>query len=86
MPQDPLQDLFGSQGPESVKDLEDPAFLRYARNTPGVFDEKGHVIPQDQDYDLSAKPTTIQEQANQYRLACARRLIRLWREWKAQQS
>jgi hypothetical protein len=86
MLQDPLQGLFDSQGPTSAKDLEDSAFLRHISIMPGVFDDKGCVIPESQDYEPRASAPTVQRRANQYRRAQARRLIRLWREWKAQQS
>lgn len=69
-------------GPDSPKDLEDPAFLKFLEGkSPG-----GPIEPEWQDFDATANPRTEAEQAEQYRLAQARRLIRLYQEWKAGQN
>ena len=61
----------------SMKDLEDPAFLEYLKKR-----FPGKINPDEKDYDASDSGTD----AEKHRKAQARRLIRLWREWKAQLS
>jgi hypothetical protein len=61
------------------KDLEDPDFLRHVEERSGG--EK--IEPDPQDFDMNAPVRTNAEAAEQYRLAQASKLIRLWREWRA---
>jgi hypothetical protein len=65
-------------GPEKMKDLEDPAFLEHVRQQ-----FPGPVRPDDEDYDMTARPQTTEEEADQYWVAQARKLMRMYREWKA---
>jgi hypothetical protein len=64
---------------ESIRDLENPAFLEYLRQQ-GIV---GRINPDSEDFDWSAPAQTNKERAEQYRLAQARRLIRMYRDWKA---
>jgi hypothetical protein len=64
--------------PASIKDLENPAFLKYAKARAGQ-----PIKPDDEDFDKTVSAHTVAERAEQYRMAQARRLIRLYREWKA---
>jgi hypothetical protein len=62
-----------------MKDLEDPAFLKFVgERFPG-----GRVEPDDEDYDPDAIARTDEEAAHQYRLARARKLMRMYAGWKA---
>jgi len=67
-------------GPENIEGLQEPAFLRYIDQQVAA-----PIEPDDEDLDKSANPTTVKEQANEYRLAQARKLLRLYRQWKATQ-
>jgi hypothetical protein len=61
------------------KDLEDPEFLRFVKGRfPG-----GKVVPDDEDWDPDAIARTDEEAAHQYRLAQARKLMRMYAGWKA---
>jgi hypothetical protein len=67
--------------PESIKDLENPFFLAWAKaKVPWP------VQPDEQDYDSSSAAATDKEAAHQYRIAQARKLMRLYGEWKASLS
>jgi hypothetical protein len=64
----------------TLDDLADPRFLEWLASRIG-----GKPIqPDRQDHDLNAHAVTDEEGANQYRLARARKLLRLWKEWKAE--
>jgi hypothetical protein len=65
----------------SIKDLENPAFLKYVKFRAGQ-----PVKPDHEDFDKTVSAHTVAERAEQYRLAQARKLLRLYREWKAGQS
>jgi hypothetical protein len=65
-----------------LRDLNDPTFLRLLEAT---FPD-GNVTPDDRDYDKRATPRTDAEAAEEYRLAVARRVLRLWWGWKAAQN
>ena len=65
----------------SVDDLGNPEFVKYARN---LF--PNGIRPDDEDFDRNANPKTESARARQYKLAQTRKLIRLYREWKAQQN
>ena len=43
----------------------------------------GMIEPDAEDFDQTIRAETEREQANEYRLAVARKMIRLCREWKA---
>jgi hypothetical protein len=66
----------------TVKDLVNPEFLAWLDRVKGG---PGPIRPDKQDYDPSADPESMTDAqaAQQYRLACARKLMRLWEEWKA---
>jgi hypothetical protein len=67
--------------PKDVTELHDPAFHAYVRQRVGM-----PVTPDEEDFDWTAPAHTQAEQAHQYRLAQARKLLRLYREWKAGQN
>jgi hypothetical protein len=63
----------------SAKELENPEFLAWlAKRVPSM-----PIEPDPEDFDKSASLITMQQQAEQYRLAQARKLIRLYAEWEA---
>jgi hypothetical protein len=65
---------------ESVADLNDPEFLKYLRSR---FPNK--IEPDEQDYGATLDSSVSEiEMAQDYQIAQANRLLRLWREWKAQ--
>ncbi len=65
-------------GPASTRDLEDPAFLAFLRERfPGRA-----VEPEDVDFERPTTASTSEELARRYRRAQARRLVRLYRQWK----
>jgi hypothetical protein len=68
--------------PVEQQSFNDPAFLAYLR----TLYPDGPVTPDPQDYDVGATADTQEEQARQYRLACAGKVVRLYRQWKAEQS
>ena len=68
--------------PVELRDVCDPAFLEYLDHRCG----EGPIQPEAQDYDPNAVARTDAELACQYRLAQARRLKRLYAEWKAGQN
>jgi hypothetical protein len=68
-------------GPYSMKEMENPAFLEYIRQQCGM-----PVPPDKEDYDLTVFPRTEEEAGHQYRLAQSRKLLRMYREWKATQN
>src|SRR5207237_5460600 len=59
--------------------LNDPAFLAWLHQLPQP------VRPDGRDYDLAAEAVTVEELANQYRHAQARKLLRLYRQWQGEQ-
>jgi hypothetical protein len=61
--------------------LRDPDFLEQLR---AAFPD-GRILPDEEDFDLEINPQTDSECAEEYRLAQAKRVTRLWREWKAGQ-
>jgi hypothetical protein len=63
---------------KDIAELEDPTFLAYVKQRVGM-----PVKPDDEDYDWNLPANTIEEQAHEYRLAQASKLLRLYREWKA---
>jgi hypothetical protein len=68
--------------PADAEQLHDPAFLAYVRERfPG-----GPVKPDPEDYDREAPANTHAEWAEEYRLAQARKLLRMWADWKASLS
>jgi hypothetical protein len=66
----------------SLSDLANLDFVKYLRRE--FPDDR--VRPDDQDFDLSAEVTTDEQASEQYRLADARKVIRMYREWKAAQN
>ena len=68
--------------PNSPDDLTDPKFL-------ADLEQRGQgrpVEPDGQDFDQKVRPFTVAEQAEEYQLAHARKMIRLFREWKRDQN
>ena len=61
--------------------LNDPAFHAYLQ----VLWPQGIIEPDEADFDFGA-PAPEAEMAHQYRMAQARKLVRLYRGWKAEQS
>jgi hypothetical protein len=61
-------------------ELAEPAFLKYIS---GLFPD-GIVYPDDQDFDKNAKARAEGEMAFHFRLAQARKLVRVWRRWQAE--
>jgi hypothetical protein len=68
-------------GPYDMKELADPAFQDWVKTRDGW-----PVTPEKQDIDTSTPADSDAEAAHQYRLAQARKVVRLFREWKAQQN
>jgi hypothetical protein len=64
--------------PSEVDDLTDPDFLKWVTQHHG-----SPVEPDGPNFDRAAQPRTEKEQGHQYRLAQARKLMRLWGDWKA---
>jgi hypothetical protein len=67
-------------GPEKASD---PAFLEHLETQMGG---RKPITPDAEDLDEAARADTIEEQANQYRLAQARKMLRMYSEWKAAQN
>jgi hypothetical protein len=68
-------------GPDSADGLTNPLFVAHIkRNHPFPFK------PDDMDFDGSVTATTDEERREQYRLAQARKLMRLYRAWKQEQN
>jgi hypothetical protein len=65
--------------PTDIKQLEDPAFLLWVEKHHGL-----PVEPDEQDLDPRAVARTPEKQAHLYRIGQARKLMRLWGEWKAE--
>jgi hypothetical protein len=63
--------------------LDDPAFRSYLRER---FPPDGVIEPEGEDIQPKARPATDAECAHEHRLAQARRMVRLWQEWKAKQN
>jgi hypothetical protein len=64
------------------KDLENPQFVAHWKHLTGGKPIK----PDDQDYDPSADPKTIEETAHEYGLAQGRKLMRIYQAWKSEQN
>ena len=62
----------------NITDLTDPKFLGWIDKVHG-----GRIEPDPQDFDHSADARLLHQQAEQYRLAQARKLMRLYKEWNA---
>lgn len=73
-----MSELPDELRPEHVEDLHDPRFLAYLKKR-GRFP----IVPDAQDYEGMLSVETEAEQAHQYRLAQARKMLRLYGEWKA---
>jgi hypothetical protein len=67
--------------PTSLDQLEDPEFMRWLNKR-----FPGPQKPDEEDCDRSVHAATTAEKAHQYRLAQARKLMRLWGAWKAAQN
>jgi len=61
-------------------ELNDPAFLAWLQQFPQP------VRPDGRDYDGAAEAVTVEELAQQYRQARARKLRRLYQQWRAERS
>jgi hypothetical protein len=72
-----------SISPSDLKKLADPAFLEHLETRTGG---RKPITPDAEDLDEAARADTIEEQANQYRLAQARKMLRMYTEWKAAQN
>jgi hypothetical protein len=72
----PMNSIPEDIGPNSQEDSKEPAFLE----TPIKPDQ------QDIEYDPNACSCTDAEAAHKYRLAQARKMMRVWREWKEAQT
>ena len=64
---------------EALAALDDPAFARWLQTRLGG----SHLHPDEQDIDPAAQPSTSAEASEFWRLAEARKLVRLYQEWKA---
>ena len=64
-----------------ISELEDPQFCRWLESQ-----FSGPIKPDARDFDVSAKAHTEAERAKLYRLAQARKVMRLYRAWKASQN
>jgi hypothetical protein len=62
----------------TTKDLEDPAFQQYL----ATLFPSGKVRPDDQDFDRSLPTVTGTQRAEAYRIAQAKMMIRLYRQWR----
>ena len=62
----------------TTKDLEDPAFQQYLCT---LF-PSGKVRPDTQDFDQSLPTVTGAQRAEAYRIAQAKMMIRLYRQWR----
>jgi hypothetical protein len=71
---------FGETIPES--ELSNPAFIMHVRRE---FSNK-YILPDEQDFDASADVSTSMQAKAEYRKAQARKLVRLYRSWKAAQN
>ena len=78
-----MTDLPRNPEPTTMEDLENPVFLAWLKGR-----LRGRKMePDDQDYDFSiTRPVTNKEAGKLYRLAQARKMIRMYREWKASQN
>jgi hypothetical protein len=75
-----MTDLPGNPEPTSVKDLDNPMFLAWLK---GLL-QGGKFEPDDQDYDGPiTRPLTHKGAARIYRLAQSKKLMRMYRDWKA---
>jgi hypothetical protein len=63
---------------ERLEDLKDPQFLEYLKTHVGL-----PISPDHRGYNFSVVADTVEVQAHPYRLAEARKMLRLYREWKA---
>jgi hypothetical protein len=60
-------------------DMNVPAFLGHMR----IQFPNDHILPDDEDFDLSADVSTSSRARKAYRKAQARKLARMYRDWKA---
>jgi hypothetical protein len=60
-------------------DINNTAFLEYMR----IQFPNNHILPDDEDFDLSADVSTSARAKKAYREAQARKLARMYRDWKA---
>jgi hypothetical protein len=58
--------------------MHDPRFMAYVKEHTGL-----PMRPDPEDYDRSVAEETEAEQAHQYRMAQARKLLRLYRRWQS---
>jgi hypothetical protein len=65
--------------PDDIKAFENPAFAAYLRTL-------GRIEPDTEDLDTTATPSTDAECAREYRLAQGRKIMRIYRDWKARQN
>ena len=63
----------------TLDDLQDPAFLEYVRKLSGGKP----ITPDPKDFDQTVSTHTPKEQAEQYRKAQAKKLMRLCEQWRA---
>jgi hypothetical protein len=76
-----MNDWSNNLGPDSAHDLTDPLFVAHVkRHHPFPFK------PDDMDFDGSVTATTDVARREQYHLAQARKLMRLYRAWKQEQN
>jgi hypothetical protein len=77
-----LKDWSESLGPSELRQLGDPAFLEHLRSITGGRSIK----PDAQDYESDETPWSKAETADLHRRARVRKLLRIYREWKATQN
>jgi hypothetical protein len=65
----------------TIEDQHDPEFLTWLR-----ANEQKPIRPDREDYDRTADLCRETEHAREYRLAQARKLLRLYRVWRAERS
>jgi hypothetical protein len=59
--------------------IDDPDFLEHMR----MQFANGQIVPDDEDFDLSADVSTRSRAKKAYRKAKGRKLLRTYRDWKA---
>jgi hypothetical protein len=65
----------------TMKPLEDPGFMAYLQRINAL-----PIQPEAEDFDQDATANTKQPSAHQHRIAQARKIIRVYRQWKATQN
>jgi hypothetical protein len=68
---------------KETNELFTPEFVKYLKSKAGP---NGWIEPEKKDFDSSKRPHTGAEQVDEYRLAQARRIIRLHNEWQAMRN